>query len=600
MLRSMAIICLLSAFIILPVDGVRTHIVDDDDFAQFSTIGEAVTAASDGDTILVKPGTYQEEVVLEKALTIMVPPGESEPSLLDGSGLTVGIKVLADGCTIEGLTISNYQGPGIYLASNGNTVRKNQFYDDLLGIFLKESSENVLDRNQEWRSQETGIALWQGSNGNRITGNDARGCIIGILLSDVADNVVTDSLSRGCVLGLNLTGSQGNEISGYQVLDGYIGMMILEAEGNSFNGCQIINNTEGLIIAAGSATSLMNSIISDIGSVAISMTDSIGCQILNNRIERCEGGFDIGYSSGNRLEGNNLTDVTFGLYIDGPSEESFDNEIGQSNQIDGVPIIYSYGESDQVVRGIEASHITLAYCRNCTVEENVITNDLIMLFGCSEGRIAGNIIESCIGGIRLQDSWDNLLAGNAAKDNFGTGLFLNNSSYNQVEENNLSENGINGIALIYNSNNNAIVSNVIDANREAGIRMNYSDGNTIEANDIGQNLMRGLWMEASDENTVTENTISKSPMGAYLYNCSKNEIFHNNFLENADQAMDQLGENSWDMGNVTGGNYWSDHSCKGDPCLGLPRLIKGPAIDGHPFSTMDAWEQPKASSAGPE
>jgi len=596
----MAIICLLSALIILPVEGVRTHIVDDDDFAQFSTIGEAVSAASDGDTILVKPGTYQEEVVLEKALTIMVPPGEREPSLLDGSGLTVGIKVLVDGCTIEGLTISNFQGPGIYLASNGNTVRKNQFYGDLLGIFLKNSSENVLDRNLEWRCQETGIALWQNSNGNRITGNDARGCFFGILLGDVRDNVVTDSLSRGCAQGLNATGSDGNEISGYQALDGYIGMMILEAEDNSFQDCQIINNTMGLIIAAGSATSLVDSLISNIDYVAISMTDSNGCQILDNRIERCESGFEIGYSSGNQILGNNLTDVNFGLYVYGPSKESFDNAIGQSNQIDEVPIIYSYGKSDLVIRGMEASHITLAYCRNCTVEENVITNDLIMLFGCSEGRIAGNIIESCIIGIRLQDSWDNLLAGNLAAENSGTGFFLSNSSHNRVEENNLSENGLNGIAMSYNSNNNAIVSNVIDANREAGIRMNHSDGNAIEANEIGRNFMRGLWMEASDGNTVTGNTISKSPIGAYLYNCSSNEIFHNNFLENADQAMDQLGQNSWDMGNVTGGNYWSDHSCKGDPCIGLPRLIKGPAIDGHPFSTMDGWEQPKASSAGPE
>ncbi|MFV2063827.1 MAG: pectinesterase family protein, partial [Chloroflexota bacterium] len=47
-----------------------THIVAADGSGDFSTIGEAVDAAAEGDTILVKPGTYTEAIVIDKDITI--------------------------------------------------------------------------------------------------------------------------------------------------------------------------------------------------------------------------------------------------------------------------------------------------------------------------------------------------------------------------------------------------------------------------------------------------------------------------------------------------------------------------------------------------
>jgi hypothetical protein len=44
------LLCALTIWL-LPVDGARTYIVDDDGFANHKTIGEAVDDASNGDTI---------------------------------------------------------------------------------------------------------------------------------------------------------------------------------------------------------------------------------------------------------------------------------------------------------------------------------------------------------------------------------------------------------------------------------------------------------------------------------------------------------------------------------------------------------------------
>ena len=85
--------------------------------APYTTISAAVAAAAAGDTIVVCPGVYDEDVV--------VPVGE--PLTIEGIGnpvidaydsatstsLNNGVQVLASGTTVEGLTVSYATGEGI-------------------------------------------------------------------------------------------------------------------------------------------------------------------------------------------------------------------------------------------------------------------------------------------------------------------------------------------------------------------------------------------------------------------------------------------------------------------------------------------------------
>lgn len=65
----------------------------DDDF---SSIQEAIDAASDGDTILIKGGTYREDVVVNKRLTL----DGNYDAVINGR-----IILAADGCTLAGLMV---------------------------------------------------------------------------------------------------------------------------------------------------------------------------------------------------------------------------------------------------------------------------------------------------------------------------------------------------------------------------------------------------------------------------------------------------------------------------------------------------------------
>ena len=105
--------------------------VDNDGPADFSTIQEAVNAAEDGDTIFVKNGTYFENVVVNKSLSII---GESiNETILDGGGGT-GFYIISGGVNITCFTIRN-SSYGVWLDYAQNCLlQRNKFVNNTKGI----------------------------------------------------------------------------------------------------------------------------------------------------------------------------------------------------------------------------------------------------------------------------------------------------------------------------------------------------------------------------------------------------------------------------------------------------------------------------------
>lgn len=178
------------AFNIQPVKAEpRTWIVDDDGPADFSTIQEAINAASPGDTIIVRDGTYTENVDVSKSLTIKSENGaETTIVQAENSGYEV-FDVTSDyvnisGFTIEGATTS----AGIRINSSHNTI-----------------SNNVL------RNNDQGISVY-GSSGNVIEYNLCEFNWENILLGDSFENVVRDNICRKGGYGIRLSYSSGNTI----------------------------------------------------------------------------------------------------------------------------------------------------------------------------------------------------------------------------------------------------------------------------------------------------------------------------------------------------------------------------------------------------
>ena len=102
-------------------------------WAPCATIGHAVSLAADGDTVVVRRGTYTEDVTILVGLTLR---GVGNPTI-DAAGLDNAIVVTGAGATVEGFTVENATFEGILVRNtHGVTIRNNVVKANDQGIFL--------------------------------------------------------------------------------------------------------------------------------------------------------------------------------------------------------------------------------------------------------------------------------------------------------------------------------------------------------------------------------------------------------------------------------------------------------------------------------
>jgi parallel beta-helix repeat protein len=641
-----------------PVGGARTYIVDDDGFSNYRTIQDAVIAASDGDTIYVKPGNYSEEVILNKSLSLMPLIGESGPIILNGQGKETGITVYSDGCYLEGLSFQGYSGAAVHLLSRKNRIEKNVFEDASPAILASGSEGNSINGNLISNCQG-GVALRDASGNNSIDGNEITSCNISIFLGEADGNSIIENNISDAYWGIWLDNSsqvqiEGNDIQsrshGILLLNGsslYVSdnLVLIDDEGNSTSRAALLANVSDVVfqrnkIGGGEIglaaldcqnnellynnitqsnnaiyiqdayglninnnslnegdygirvdNSSQNSIIGnlardfvialDIGAAednrilknqfvgitdaAMQITSSGNCKILENEFIDGFRGIMLIESPANLLQDNRFQNVTWSLYVESQTKEGFNNSIDESNVVDLVPIAYLFDQSGMQIRDKQLAHLTMAYCKNMAVDNITLTRDAVFLFDSMNNSIINSNISECFG-VRLINSSGNDILGNLFNGNGYSGLFLYSSDGNRIEKNVASENEQNGLSLL------------------------SCNQNIIRDNSVQKNLVTGIWLNLSNDNQIYENNITANSLGCQLSFSTGNTIYHNNFIDNIEHSIDTEGSNSWDAGNSTGGNYWSDHSAKGNPSSDWPRSIKGGnAKDSYPFQDVNGW-----------
>lgn len=188
--------------VFLPVEictaSGNTIYVDDSGGANYTTIQDAVNIANESDTIYVYSGTYNENVVVNKPLTLS---GEGSGSTtINGEGDHT-LKVTSNNVTLSGFKIQNTGnshaciflssvinctiknnivkngGNGVYLvSSNSNTIKYNTaIKDNNIGIYLSNSDNNIIKNNDIKNNNANGIFINSNSNGNTIYLNDFSG-----------------------------------------------------------------------------------------------------------------------------------------------------------------------------------------------------------------------------------------------------------------------------------------------------------------------------------------------------------------------------------------------------------------------------------------
>ncbi|MFM2135638.1 MAG: hypothetical protein RL021_1038, partial [Bacteroidota bacterium] len=171
--------------------------------APFSSISTALTYCFSGDTVLVDPGTYNENIIISVAVTILGPntgiPGYHQsnrnPEAIINSPYIRAIEIHSGICTISGFTITNTQDlsnerymikAGNFF-TNGNNITRLNFTDNILrkyhtapggfALMIQDNSgisrqisivDNLIDSTT---SVSGGIAVWVSGIDNTISRN---------------------------------------------------------------------------------------------------------------------------------------------------------------------------------------------------------------------------------------------------------------------------------------------------------------------------------------------------------------------------------------------------------------------------------------------
>jgi nitrous oxidase accessory protein len=238
----LSIFCLL--FVSIPEFEVvkaesKIIIVPDD----YSAMSWAVGNASEGDTIYVKSGIYQEHIAVDKSISLV---GEDwETTIIDGnnSGQVVNI-TKCDTVNITGFTIrnsgrlgeGNSAGVGLWKANYCN-ISGNKVTNSAYGIFVITSHNNIISRNIIEMNKGSGIRIdgWGQSNFNSLCGNELVDNGIGIDITSGNNNSVYENNLANNGWEIHLDDSHNNSIFRNNITHvGEHGIIFTWAQNNSF------------------------------------------------------------------------------------------------------------------------------------------------------------------------------------------------------------------------------------------------------------------------------------------------------------------------------------------------------------------------------
>jgi len=320
-----------------------TITVGDSGKADYTSIQEAVDNANDTDIIIVHSGTYSENLLINKPLTLK--PADNDSNVIikatnssnyifhirssntsitgfnltgeTGSKLRSGIYLdNVNHCQISGNSISDVEEGILLSSSRENNIEDNSLFSNgLHGINISGSDNNIISENKVF-SNRYGIIV-ESSNSNLISGNNASlNENYGIALFKTNDSIVKENIATGNRHGICLTSSFNNNIENNSAVKNTLtGSVVWDSGANRLeNNNFSFNEDSGLtLLHENKNNRVVNNKISHNNNNGI-YSRSNGALILNNTINSNDRyGMLLIYTEGNIIENNTLLDNEKGI-----------------------------------------------------------------------------------------------------------------------------------------------------------------------------------------------------------------------------------------------------------------------------------------------
>lgn len=254
----------------------------------YQNITSAVENSVDGDTIFVHDGTYVENVVVDKSISLV---GESvDLTFIDGSSKNAPVISIigAVNASVMGFTVVNSNPPSysaiLLQGSSGTVISYNKVRNNQDGISLSFSSGNVITHNILSSNFYNGIDFYSSSD------------------NLVSDNVISDNSLSGVNLDRS---SEANIVTDNTLSLNYYGVYISSSSENTFFGNTFSSNNYGFFLTSQSVNNTIYH--NNMGNI---VQASCSADSVNAWSYRYEGNFWTDYS-GHDLDNDGIGDVPY-------------------------------------------------------------------------------------------------------------------------------------------------------------------------------------------------------------------------------------------------------------------------------------------------
>ena len=223
----------------------QTWIVDASGGGDYTTIGAAIAAAGSGDTIIVRKGSYTENVVVNSPVTIRSESGPEETIVIPSVQSTPVFSLSANESTVAGLTIRGSIGAAALVSLSGVSgcvIEDNVISTSKIGISMVDTRENRILNNTLDTMSDAGIDLKRAES-DLISGNTISSCKNGIQIYDPGNQYsyrvkVRDNTLTGCDYAIHLKyRMEGVEVLDNKITAGKLGLYIEDGPtGNIITG----------------------------------------------------------------------------------------------------------------------------------------------------------------------------------------------------------------------------------------------------------------------------------------------------------------------------------------------------------------------------
>ncbi len=481
-------------------DLLSVHYVDDDapnggDGSKekpFNTIQDAVDASEEGDTIYIWNGSYEEEVLLERTLSLI--GNGSESTTLKSDSNERAIVVSANWCNVSGLGFP--QDHAIKVTSDYNHIFNNSFGSEVYwGIYLKGCQGNILENNTvEMRYRMSGFRL-ENAHNNTIRGN----------------NFTIEKNAYGIeLISSGNNNFENNNFSSLENSEGGYGANLFESRNNTFTGNHFHGNKRDVVLEDDSSRNVFSNNSFSAKNSGISMFYSPDNQILNCTFSVEERlGVAIYNSNDTTLRDNEFLECS--IYLEGYYLGHWSSHtISTSNIVNGKPVRY-IKEGSGIDIALPAGQVIIVGGDNITIRDQNISK----VYAAILVRVSSDIT---IRNLTLQ--------------NYTLGMQLDRVTRGNISEVNASSGSWHGLRL-QNSHGFTVWNSSFSFDTSGGIHLYESDNNSF-SDIVFYRSSSGIGIERSSNNSITNSRFLSNRGGIGLYDNSNNNLIRGIIQEKAE------------------------------------------------------------------